>query len=193
MRKIALAFCMALLFSVTAFAQNHGEIGAYGEYFRLQNAGPRDLLGVGARLSVNAISHLALEAELSYDFERSFTERFSNGIPSNVTLNQSNVRLINGLFGPKLQFGGAGPFRVFVTAKGGFLNFGFSNQSPGAGFTSQLNGLRSSKSNGVFYPGGGIEAFLGPIGLRLDVGDEIYFNNGANHNLRVTFGPHIRF
>ena len=34
---------------------------------------------------------------------------------------------------------------------------------------------------------------LGPIGFRLDVGDEIYFNDSAHHNLRVTFGPTIRF
>jgi len=45
----------------------------------------------------------------------------------------------------------------------------------------------------VFYPGGGAEAFLGPIGFRLDVGDEIYFNDRAHHNLRVTVGPTIRF
>ncbi len=47
--------------------------------------------------------------------------------------------------------------------------------------------------NAVFYPGGGIEAYLGPVGLRLDVGDEIYFRGGAHNNLRVTFGPHMRF
>ena len=28
---------------------------------------------------------------------------------------------------------------------------------------------------------------------RLDVGDEIYFNNGSHHNLRVAFGPVFRF
>jgi len=38
-----------------------------------------------------------------------------------------------------------------------------------------------------------LQAHLGPIGLRLDVGDEMYFNNGAHHNLRVAFGPVFRF
>jgi hypothetical protein len=33
----------------------------------------------------------------------------------------------------------------------------------------------------------------GAIGLRADVGDEIYFNNGTHNNLRVTFGPTFRF
>jgi hypothetical protein len=46
---------------------------------------------------------------------------------------------------------------------------------------------------GAVYPGGGIEAYLGPIGLRIDVGDEIYFQSGAHNNLRLTFGPSIRF
>jgi hypothetical protein len=29
--------------------------------------------------------------------------------------------------------------------------------------------------------------------LRLDVGDEMYFNHGAHHNLKVMFGPYLRF
>jgi hypothetical protein len=29
--------------------------------------------------------------------------------------------------------------------------------------------------------------------LRFDVGDQIYFLNGAQNNLRMTFGPHFRF
>jgi len=45
----------------------------------------------------------------------------------------------------------------------------------------------------VLCPGGGVEAYLGKVGLRLDVGDEIYFNNGAQNNPKITFGPHFRF
>ncbi len=60
-------------------------------------------------------------------------------------------------------------------------------------FTSSVTDLRARNVNGVLYPGGGLDAHLGPIGLRLDVGDEIYFNSGAHHNLRVAFGPMIRF
>jgi hypothetical protein len=43
------------------------------------------------------------------------------------------------------------------------------------------------------YPGGGIETFVGPVGLRVEAGDEMYFNSGTNNNLRVTFSPSIRF
>jgi hypothetical protein len=39
----------------------------------------------------------------------------------------------------------------------------------------------------------GIEAFAGPIGLRAEIGDDIFFNGGAHNNLRVTFGPQFRF
>ena len=58
----------------------------------------------------------------------------------------------------------------------------------GARIRLTLNRLRIAA-----YPGGGVEAFAGPIGLRVEVGDEIYMNNGANNNLRVTFSPSIRF
>jgi hypothetical protein len=45
----------------------------------------------------------------------------------------------------------------------------------------------------AIYPGAGVEASLGPVGLRFELGDEIYFNSGAHNNLRITFGPILRF
>jgi hypothetical protein len=45
----------------------------------------------------------------------------------------------------------------------------------------------------VFYPGGGVEFNAGRLGIRVEAGDEIYFDNGANHNFRLTAGPQIRF
>jgi hypothetical protein len=53
--------------------------------------------------------------------------------------------------------------------------------------------LTNTDLNGVFYPGGGIEAFAGILGIRAEAGDEMYFENGANHNLKVTVGPVLRF
>jgi hypothetical protein len=47
--------------------------------------------------------------------------------------------------------------------------------------------------NAAIYPAGGVEAILGPVGLRFELGDEIYFNNGGHNNLRITFGPTLRF
>jgi hypothetical protein len=81
-----------------------------------------------------------------------------------------------------------------VTVKGGFVNFRFDNRPATFDtFASSVEGLRSRNVNGMLYPGGGLEGHLGPVGLRLDVGDDIYFNRGTHHNLRVAFGPYIRF
>lgn len=192
MKRIALLTLLAL--AVTApslFAQDHGEVGAFAELFRLQATNPViNFVGVGGRVSVNVHHDVQLEAEMGYDFKRNFTSEFSNGINSQLVT--THLRNIHGLFGPKLQTGG-GAFRAFVTVKGGFINFGASNENVPNGFISQIGDITSGHTDAVLYPGAGIEAYLGPIGLRLDAGDEIYFENGANHNLRVTFGPHIRF
>jgi hypothetical protein len=196
MKKYFLILALVLTVTPTLLAQDHdhGEVGVFADYFRLQ-AAPRDLFGLGGRLSFNVHKNVQLEAEMAYDFERGFAEGFDNG-SGTASIQQSSLRVLHGMFGPKLQFGKRGPaaIRGFVTAKGGFVNFGFSDASVLSGFTSAVDNLRrDNNGNAVFYPGGGLEGYLGPIGLRLDVGDEIYFNNGAHHNLKMTFGPHIRF
>jgi hypothetical protein len=58
---------------------------------------------------------------------------------------------------------------------------------------STLLGIRTSSLNVAIYPGAGVEASLGPVGLRFEMGDDIYFNGGAHNNLRITFGPILRF
>ncbi len=130
---------------------------------------------------------------MNYDFAQSFTESFTGPSGTVLGFSNSSLRILNGLIGPKLQTGG-GAFRVFATVKGGGINFAFSSAPVTfSTFTSSVSGLRSSSIDGVVYPGGGIEAYVGPIGLRVDAGDEIYFQSGAHHNLRITFGPNIRF
>lgn len=196
MKNTLCALTVALLLAGSALAQDndkqeHGQVGVFAEMFRFQRL-HTNLGGLGGRLSLNVHKHLQLEAEMSYLFRRGFAESFTNGVPNNLTTSPSSLRAINGLFGPKLNLNW--PVRPFVTLKGGFINTEISGQPPGAGFTSQINNLRRGNTSGVVYPGGGFEAFLGPIGLRFDIGDEIYFNaRKANHNLRLTFGPHIRF
>ncbi len=185
---------MALFAAPVTFAQetlNHVELGAFAHYFRFS---PTDsnFAGVGGRFGVNVTNNLQLEAEMSYDFNRVFTEDFSD-TSGMVTTSRSNIRVLHGLFGPKLQTG-SGPVRIFGILKGGFINFRFDPLSSTiAGVKSSVEGLRDNNVDGVLYPGGGAEAFFGPIGLRLDVGDEIYFNQGGHNNLVVGFGPTIRF
>ncbi len=64
---------------------------------------------------------------------------------------------------------------------------------PDSDVASAIFGLRSSSLNAAIYPAAGVEASLGPVGLRFELGDEIYFNNGTHNNLRITFGPILKF
>jgi hypothetical protein len=176
-----------------ASADEHGQVGVYADYLRLGQTNNSNFAGIGGRLGLNANRHLGFEGELSYDFNQVFTEGFTDPIGGTVTLQRSNLRILHGMFGPVVSTG-HGPIRAFITVKGGFMNFRFDNRPATFDtFTSSVGDLRASNVNAVLYPGGGLEGHIGPIGLRLDVGDEIYFNNGAHHNLRVAFGPMIRF
>jgi hypothetical protein len=182
---VLLALAVALIFAPAAFAQNHGEVGVFADYVRLHSSGDTNFWGLGGRAAFNVHKSVQFEAEMGYDFEKAILSTTNiGGVFSTTT---SNLRLLHGTFGPKIQTGG-GAWRLFVFAKGGFLNFSTSASVGGA-----LTGVPTGDTNGVFYPGGGVEAYAGPVGLRLDVGDLMYFDNGANHNLRVTFGPHLRF
>ena len=189
----ALALCPALL--AQEAGPNHGEVGVYGEMTRLRSGVNDDFWGLGGRASLNVFSKVQLEAEMTYDFSRTINEGFTNTLvnagPS--TFAASHVRILNGLFGPKLQTGG-GAWRAFVTVKGGFVDFLFDNRpATFATFTSSVEDLRNHNFDAGLYPGGGVEVYAGPVGIRLDVGDLIYFANGAHHNLRIALGPHIRF
>ena len=126
---------------------------------------------------------------MGYDFKRSFTQTFSNGISTEVVNTQ--LRTLHGFFGPKLQTG-SGAFRFFVTGKVGFENFSVTNANATTGFTNSV-GLNSGTTRFAVYPGGGIEAFAGPIGVRAEFGDDIYFLNGAHNDIRVSLGPQFRF
>lgn len=189
-RSVLFLAALALLFVPAVRAQNHGEVGVFVDYFRQQQT-KVNFVGFGARAAISAVPHVQIEAEMAYDFNRAFTESFTNGAGA-VTLQNSNMTVLHGLFGPKLQT--VGPVRVFATVKGGFTNLRFDPRPASfSAFTSSVDNLRTNNVSGALYPGAGVEAFLGPFGLRLDVGDEIIFLNGARHNWKATLGPVIRF
>jgi hypothetical protein len=179
---------------------NHGEIGVYGDMFRVNPPGAASVnfLGLGGRVGFNMGAHAALEGEMNYDFEKNWTSVSvgNGGGGGTSTTITSNVRPISGLFGPKFQFGTSGPVRAFVEGKAGFIDFSTSCNAPAGSapcFSNSLQGFGGASTHFAAFPGGGIEFFLGPIGLRADAGDEIWLNNGAYNNLRVTFGPTFRF
>lgn len=191
--------CIGLLAATLFFAapmliaqehSDHVEIGAFADYFRFSQTSPaRNFIGLGGRAAVNVHRDVQLEAEMAYDFKRNFSQEFSNGVIDQTVT--TRFRTLHGFFGPKFQTG-SGPFRVFVTGKVGFDNFSISNQNAPSGFTSTV-GLDTGRTDFALYPGGGVEAFAGPIGIRLEAGDDIYFDHGGHNNLRVTVGPQLRF
>jgi hypothetical protein len=176
----------------SAQENDHVQVGVFADYLHLSQT-KTNFAGLGGRFTFTGYRTLKLEAEMSYDFNQVFTEGFTDTGTGTVSINRSDLRVLHGMFGPKLEIGHF-PIHPFVTVKGGFVNFRFDNRPATFDtFASSVEGLRFTNVNGVLYPGGGLEGHLGPVGLRLDVGDDIYFNNGTHHNLRVAFGPYIRF
>jgi len=194
-----LAFLSALALCVASFApaasdqsgddKNHGNLGVYADFTRLQPA-DLNMIGVGARLGINVRKHAVLEGEMAYDFERNKTQTITTGVVTSTV--RSNLRLLHGLFGLKLQT--TGPVRVFGLLKGGFVNFGVGGPVTAGAINNQIGNIVDGDTNGVFYPGGGIEFNVGWLGIRAEAGDEIMFlNNGTRNNFRATIGPQIRF
>ena len=174
--------------------EEHGEIGVFADYTRLHNAGDRNFWGPGAQVSFNLGRFTQIEAAMAYDTEQTFTSTGTTivgGTTTSTFTTQNGLRLLHGLFGPRFQTG-IGPVKAFIVLKGGFLNFRVNNQGIANGFVTQVNGIPGGDTNGVFYPGGGIE-FGRRIGIRLEAGDEMYFFHGANHNLKIQAGPIFRF
>jgi hypothetical protein len=191
MKRVGLLLFLAGWLVPLASAQDHIQVGAYADYFRIAQT-KTNMAGLGARVGFKAFSHVMLEGEMSYDFKQAFTERcLSSGCT--VTVANSNIKVLHGLFGPKI-IAGHGAIRPFLTVKGGFVNFRLDPRPASFGtFTSSVDNLRANNVSGILYPGAGLEGHIGPVGLRLEAGDEIYFAGGAHHNPRVAFGPFIRF
>ena len=189
----ALALCLAA-FAPAASAQsdddkNHGNLGIFLDMTRIQPA-DLNMFGVGGRLGFNIRRHVVLEGEMIYDFERNKTQTITNGLITTTV--RSNLRLLHGLFGFKIQ--STGPIRIFALAKGGFVNFGVGGPVTAGVINNQIGGIVDGDTNGVFYPGGGVEFNAGWFGFRVEAGDEIMFlGNGTQNNFHATIGPQIRF
>lgn len=203
MKRIFLGFVCAVLavpmalIAQSTFDYNHAEVGVFGDYYRAQLTS-MNLVGVGGRVGFSVHPNIKFEVDGAYDFEHKLSSTILTGVncpggPSfpNCGFFRNGLHATHFSFGPKFQLGTRGPIRAFVFAKGGFVRFG-SEYVPTT-FGSFPTRLSNTDLNGTFYPGGGIEAFAGWFRVRADVGDEIYFDRGANNNLRITFGPVIRF
>jgi hypothetical protein len=196
MRKLTLIILLLAaspLLSSPLLAQKRVEVGVFIDYIGISQTNTNNF-GLGARFGYRIHRDVMMEGELAYDYGINFDEAYRNIANGNLSaIEHTSIGITHGLFGPKLQPAGGG-FRPFVTLKAGFIDFRLSpSLLPYSDVASSVIGLRTSNVNAALYPAAGVEAALGPLGLRLEAGDEIYFNTGAHHNLRITFGPILRF
>ena len=171
---------------------DHASVGIFADYFRFAptSTSHTNFVGFGARAAVNTGRFVQIEAEMNYDFERNFTTTTNNGASTSFTT--TRLRPLTGLFGPK--FSTPGPFKFYGTAKVGFVRFTETSAAVTPGTVgNSISGVGGPGTHLAVYPGVGVEGFWGPFGLRAEVGDEVYFSNGTFNNLRVTFGPQLRF
>jgi hypothetical protein len=192
---VLLIVAFAVMAAPALFAQNHGQVGVFVDYTRLQPT-ETNMTGLGGRLSFNVHTNVQLEAEMGYQFTQTFLETCA-ACPVPVPLpEESDLRLLHGMFGPKFQTGDDdSKARFFFTVKGGFTHIFLSDRPATFGtFATTVENLRLRQTNGMLYPGVGAEFYAGPVGIRFDVGDEmIFFENERRDNLRITGGPTFRF
>jgi len=203
MKRIAMFWALGLLLAAPSWlaaqestGATHGEVGVYADYFRLSPGGSAaNYVGAGGRAAFR-FHWMAMEAEMNYDFARNFTTTTttSSGTTTTTSFVKTSVRPLTGLFGPTF-YAGTGRLRAFATGKVGFIDFSTNNSGvvSQSTFTSSVAGVGGAGTHLALYPGVGIEAYMGPFGLRLEAGDEVYLNNGTYNNLRVTLGPELRF
>ena len=192
MRNLTLILLAQFLLPTCAFAQKRIEAGIFLDYVGISQTNTNNF-GLGARFGYRVHHNVMLEGELAYDYGLNFDEAYRNITTGNITaIEQTSVGVTHGLLGPKWQ--PAGRFRPFATFKAGFMDFRLApGLLPYSNIVSTILGLRTSNLNAALYPAAGVQAALGPVGLRLELGDEIYFNGGAHNNFRLTFGPIVRF
>ena len=184
---LAIILAMVALVAPALFAQEeHGEVNVFADYVRLRHAGNANYWGPGASLGFNLNNYAALEGSMAYDLEKTIVMSGTDPVTGTTTTTDTGLRLWHGEFGPRFQTGFHSA-KLYLVLKGGFLHFSTSNS-----FTSTVGNFVNGDTNGVFYPGVGIE--LGKrFGIRAEVGDLMYFDRGANHNLRITVGPKFSF
>jgi len=197
MKRIALLLFLVFLAGAgwlvpLAKAQDQYQVGAYGDYFRIEQTAT-NMAGLGGRVGYKLFPHVMIEGEINYDFDQGFVEHCLSPSCGGVTVANSNLKVLHGLVGPKF-ISGHGSIRPFLALKGGFLNFQLNPKPASFGqFATSVQNLRANNVSGVFYAALGVEGHLGPVGLRLEAGDEIYYTGSPHHNVRLAFGPFLRF
>ena len=190
--RILLVFLLCA-FSSSLLAQSRFEAGLFVDYLGVSQTNT-DNFGLGGRFGYRIRRTVVVEGELAYDYGINFEEAYRNISTGDMAaIQRTSIGVTEGFIGPTLR-PARGHFRPFATAKVGFVDFRLSpSLVPYSNLASTILGIRTSSTSAALYPALGGEASLGPLGLRLEAGDTIYFNGGAHNNLRITFGPFLRF
>lgn len=107
--------------------EEHVQVGVFADYFRLAQT-DNNFGGVGALASFQVYREIKFEGQMSYDFNQTFTEGFSDTSTGSITFNRSSLRILHGEFGPKINIG-YHAIQPLVTLKGGLVNFRFDPRS----------------------------------------------------------------
>src|SRR5260370_1705189 len=121
MKRVVLLLFLARWRVRWASAQDHLQVGGYADYCRISQT-KTNMAGLGARAGIKVFPHVMLEAEMSYDFQQAFTEGFTNPNGGAITFQNSNVKVLHGLFCPKFVAGHRGKM-AFVVVERGFFQF----------------------------------------------------------------------
>src|SRR5260370_10361548 len=104
MKRVVLLLFLASWLVPLASAQDHLQVGAYADYFRISQT-KTNMAGLGARAGIKGFPHVMLEAEMSYDFQQAFTEGFTNPNGGANTLQNRNVQDLHRPFWPQFVAG----------------------------------------------------------------------------------------
>ena len=177
---------MALATPAMFGQEERGQVSVFADYVRLRHAGNANFWGPGGSLAFNLNNYAALEGSMAYDLEKTVVVSGTDPLTGATFTTNNGLRLWHGEFGPKFQTGFHSA-KLYLVLKGGFLHFSSSQN-----FANTVGQFGNGDTNGVFYPGVGFEVGK-RFGLRAEVGDLMYFDNGVNHNLRIQVGPKISF
>jgi hypothetical protein len=191
--NVAAAMLLAIGIAPLLQAQARAEAGLFLDYLDIAETHTGNV-GLGGRFGYRIHPHVVLEGEFAYDYGVNFREVYRNVSNGSIAaIASSSIGVTEGWVGPMFQQA-HGHLRPFVTMKAGFLDFRLSpSLIPYGSAVSPVFGIRTSSLNAALYPAAGAEAALGPLGLRLEFGDAVYVNHGMQNDLRITFGPVLRF
>src|SRR5207302_10909501 len=126
MKRIALLLFLVFLAGAgwlvpLAKAQDQYQVGAYGDYFRIEQTAT-NMAGLGGRVGYKLFPHVMVEGEINYDFDQGFVEHCLSPSCGGVNVAYSNLKFLLGLVGQKFICGHESN-RHILTLQGSLFNY----------------------------------------------------------------------